>query len=77
MRRRGTLITYSIVHSGMGAFRDQTPYVVALVEEDRQIRLARVEGYMDRQELVVGMDVEFMAENQEGHPIYRFVPCPD
>jgi len=77
MSRRGTLFTYSVVHSGMNAFKDQTPYVVALVEEDRQIRLARVEGYTDREELAVGMDVEFMAEDQEGHPIYRFRACPD
>jgi uncharacterized OB-fold protein len=77
MCRRGTLFTYSVVHSGMDAFKDQTPYVVALVKEGQQIRLARVEGYTDRHELVVGMDVDFMAEDQEGHPIYRFSSCPE
>lgn len=72
MNRRGTLYTYSVVHSGTDAFKDQTPYVVALVEEDQRIRLARVEGYTDGREIVVGMEVEFLAEGQEGQPIYWF-----
>ena len=74
MRRRGTLFTYAIVHSGTEAFNDRTPYVVALVEEDRQLRLARVEGYMQGREIGIGMEVEFMTEEAGGNPIYRFLP---
>lgn len=73
MQRRGTLVTYTVVHSGTEAFKDRTPYVVALVEEDRQLRLARVEGYVEGSELGVGVEVEFMAEELGGQPIYRFV----
>lgn len=72
MSRRGTLFTYSIVHSGTDAFKDKTPYVVALVEENQLIRLARVEGYSDRTEIKVGMEVEFLAEDGKGSPVYRF-----
>ena len=73
MQRCGTLVTYTVVHSGTEAFKDRTPYVVALVEEDRQLRLARVEGYVEGSELGVGVEVEFMAEESGGQPIYRFV----
>jgi len=73
MRQRGTLYTYTVVHSGTEAFKDRTPYVVALVEEDRQIRLARVEGYTEGRDIGVGTEVEFMAEDPGGQPIFRFI----
>jgi uncharacterized OB-fold protein len=73
MSRRGTLLTYSIVHSGTEAFKDKTPYVVALVEERQRIRLARVEGYTEGTEVKVGMEVEFLAEDEKGGTIYRFI----
>ena len=72
MERRGTIFTYSIVHSGIEAFQEMTPYVLAVVEEDRQRRLARVVGYMDRTIISVGMEVSFLAEDENGNPIYRF-----
>lgn len=73
MQRRGTLVTYTVVHSGTEAFKDRTPYVVALVEEARGLCLARVEGYTAGIELGIGMAVEFMAEESGGQPIYRFL----
>lgn len=72
MCRRGTILTYSIVHSGTDEFKDKTPYVVALVAEDQRISLARVEEYTDRTEVKVGMEVAFTAEDEKGNPIYRF-----
>ena len=73
MSRRGTLFTYSIVHSATESFKDQTPYVVALVEEARQIRLARVEGYAEDIRIKIGMEVEYLAADEKNHPIYRFL----
>lgn len=73
MSRRGTLFTYSIVHSGTDAFKDKTPYVVALVEEHQRIRLAPVEGYTERTEIRIGMEVEFLTEDEKGNPSYRFI----
>ena len=73
MSRRGTIFTYSVVHSGIEAFKDKTPYVVALVEENQGISLARVEGYTEGKLINVGMDVEFFAEDENGNPIYKFI----
>ena len=73
MSRRGTIFTYSVVHSGTDAFKDKTPYVVALVTENQGISLARVEGYTEGKFINVGMEVEFFAEDENGNPIYKFI----
>ncbi len=73
MNRHGTILTYSVVHSGTDAFKDKTPYVVALVKENQQIRLARVEGYSERTCVAVGMEVEYLADDERCNPVYRFV----
>ncbi len=73
MSRRGTIYTYSIIHSGTDSFKDKTPYVVALVEEDRRIRLARVEGYTEETQVNIGMEVEYLAADERDNPIFRFI----
>ncbi len=73
MSRRGTIFTYSIIHSGTDDFKDKTPYVVALVEENQRIRLARVEGYTEKTDIDVGMAVEFISEDEKGNSIYGFI----
>lgn len=72
MERRGTIYTYSIVHSGTEDFQDKTPYVLAVVEVNRQKRMARVEGYTESTDIKIGMEVVFLAEDQTGNPIYMF-----
>ena len=73
MSRRGTLYSYSIVHSGTDAFKDKTPYLLAIVEENRRKSIARIEGYSDGIDVRVGMEVEFLAEAEDGAARYRFV----
>jgi len=72
MARRGTIYTYSVVHSGTEAFQEKTPYVLAVVEEDRQRRMARVEGYTEQTPVTIGMAVAFLADDERGNPIYTF-----
>ena len=73
MGRRGTIFTYSIVHSATDAFKDETPYVVALVEEDQRIRLARIEGYSEAVHVRIGMEVEYLTVDDRNNPVYRFI----
>lgn len=73
MSRHGTILTYSVVHSGTDEFKDKTPYVVALVKENQQIRLARVEGYDDQTYVTVGMEVAYTADDERNNPVYRFL----
>ena len=73
MTRRGTLYSYSIVHSGTAAFKDKTPYLLAIVEENQRRCIARIEGYSDKTDVRVGMEVEFLDEAEDGAARFRFV----
>ena len=73
MNRRGTIFTYSVVHSGTEAFKDKIPYIVAIVKEDQQKRIARIEGYTEKTEINIGMEVEFLTEDEKGNALYRFL----
>lgn len=73
MSRRGTVETYTVVHSGSEAFKDQTPYLLAVVKEDERQRLALIEGYTEKTEVRIGMEVEVATEDGKGNTIYRFI----
>jgi uncharacterized OB-fold protein len=73
MNRRGTIFTYSVVHSGTEAFKHKIPFIVAIVKENQQKRMARVEGYTEKTEITIGMEVEFLTEDEKGNAIYRFM----
>lgn len=72
MERRGTIYTYTVVHSGIEAFQGKTPYVLAVVAENRQKRMARVDGYTDKTAITIGMEVTFLRDDGRGNPIYTF-----
>lgn len=72
MSRHGTVFTYSVVYSGTDVFKDKTPYVVALVEENQRKRMTRIEGYTEKTEIYIGMNVTFLTEDEAGNPIYTF-----
>lgn len=73
MNRRGTIYTYSIVRSGTEAFKSKTPYVVAIIIDNQQMRLALVEGFYDAICINVGMEVEIITEDKQGNYICRFI----
>ncbi|HEY5512012.1 MAG TPA: OB-fold domain-containing protein [Geomonas sp.] len=73
MSRVGTVFTYSVVYSGTEFFKEKTPYVVAIVEENKRKAMARIEGYTEKTVMKVGMEVEFLTEDGDGNSIYRFI----
>lgn len=73
MSRKGNIYTYTIVYSAAEAFKDKTPYVVALVEEEGRCAATLLEGYDGRQEVSIGMEVEFVRVDTAGNPIYRLM----
>ncbi|MGB9082920.1 MAG: OB-fold domain-containing protein [Desulfuromonadaceae bacterium] len=72
MKRCGTIYSFCVVHSGTEAFQAKTPYVLAVVEDNRQKLMARVEGYTEKMDIAVGMEVRFLAEDEKGNPLYTF-----
>lgn len=73
MSRKGNIYTYTIVYSAAEAFKDKTPYVVALVEEEGRRASTLLEGYDGSQEVSIGMEVEFVREDVAGSPVYRLM----
>jgi uncharacterized OB-fold protein len=71
MSRKGKIYTYTIVYSAAEAFKDKTPYVVALVEEDGRRAMSLLEGYREGLPVSIGMEVEFVREDAAGNPIYK------
>lgn len=54
---QGSIYSYTVVHKAFGPFREQTPYVVAIVELDEGVRMmSRIIG--DRTEIAIGKPVE-------------------
>lgn len=73
MARRGTIYTYSVVRSGTAEFKDETPYVLAVVEENERKSMARIEGYTEKTAISIGMEVEFLSVDGDGNATYTFV----
>lgn len=72
MKRSGAIYSFCVVHSSTEAFQAKTPYVLAVVEDNRQKLLARIEGYTEQTDIRVGMEVRFLAEEDKENPIYTF-----
>lgn len=73
MNRRGTIFTYSVVHSATEAFKSKTPYVVAIINNNQQMSLARIEGYSDATGIDIGIEVEIIADDKQGNYLCKFI----
>ncbi len=72
---RPIIHTYTVIHSAAESFKNETPYIIALVEDGGRKILARLE---DKIPVGIGMEVEFVKLDQRGTPVYRLVrPEPD
>ncbi len=73
MNKKATIYTYSIIYTASEDFKDQTPYVIAIVEDEELRRLTRIEGYDKDKEIQIGMEVEFARLDESGNSIYKFI----
>jgi len=69
---KGTIYSYSIVFSAAEAFKNKVPYVVAVIEDTQGRRLARIEGYTEKTQVAIGMEVNFLEVDEGGRSIYSF-----
>lgn len=72
MGEKARIYTYTIIYVPTEAFKDKTPYVVAVVEEGSERRFTRIEGYKESQDIYVGMEVEYSGTDENGKPLYKF-----
>ncbi|KAB3532146.1 OB-fold domain-containing protein [Alkaliphilus pronyensis] len=73
MNKKATIYTYSIIYTASEDFKDQTPYVIAIVEDKDSRVLSRIEGYEENKEIHIGMEVELFKTDESGNPIYKFI----
>jgi len=75
MNKKASIYTYSIIYTASEDFKDKTPFVVAVVEDDNSRFLTRIENYKEGydDEIKIGMTVEFDRMDENGKPLYKFV----
>ena len=71
MDNKGTIYTYSVIYTASEDFKDQTPYVIALIDSNDGRSLSRLENYTG-QEISIGQEVEFSRIDEKGIKIYKF-----
>ena len=68
-----TIYSYTVIYSAAEAFKDKTPYAVALVDEDGKRIMASIEKIITPEEIAVGAAVEFSCNDENGNPQYRLI----
>ncbi|PKK86024.1 MAG: transcriptional regulator [Thermoplasmata archaeon HGW-Thermoplasmata-1] len=65
---RGNIVTYSILHTGMPAFSDQKPYVIAIIETEEGPRLTAQIVDCRHDDVKIGANVKsvFRKVNEDG-----------
>lgn len=62
MSKTGIIYTYTIINNATEAFRDNVPYVIAIINDGNNKTMARLERYVEGQQISVGIPVEFVDE---------------
>jgi uncharacterized OB-fold protein len=73
MEARARIDTYSIVYSASEAFKNMTPYVIAVLDDGKEKFLTRVENYREDRKVEIGMEVIFSGEVVGKTPVYKFI----
>ena len=68
-----TIYSYTVIYSAAEAFKDKTPYAIALIDEDGKRIMAGLAATTAPEELVVGAAVEWVGEDENGNPQYRLI----
>lgn len=77
LKRRGKVLTYTVVHAAANGFEDQAPYVLAIVELEDGPRLTAQVTDCNTDEIKIGDKVEIVfrrmgEEGQDGIIYYGF-----
>ena len=68
---KATIYTYSVVYSSTEEFKDKTPYLTAILENEKGERFASlVDGYKDGAAVAVGQEVTYTGEDENGKATY-------
>lgn len=68
-----TIYSYTVIFSAAEAFKDKTPYAVALINEDGKRFMAGLATNTAPEKITVGAAVEFAGNDENGNPQYRLI----
>jgi uncharacterized OB-fold protein len=72
MNETSSIYSYTVINSTTEAFKDQTPYLVAIVTRADGSRVAaRVEGYTPDKQIHIGETVERAGTDASGNEFFR------
>ncbi len=72
MAKKAKIYSFTIVYSSSEEFKDKVPYVVAVLEENKERFSSFIEGYKEDIEIKIGMEVEFSRFDEAGNVVYKF-----
>jgi uncharacterized OB-fold protein len=72
MQLDGKLYTYSVINVASVAFQDKVPYLVGIIETEKERFLTYISGYHEQQEIHIGADMVFDYETENGYAVYKF-----
>lgn len=74
---KGTVHTYTVIHQqGMPGWRDETPFVAAIIDLEEGVRMTSNVVEVDPSEVRIGMDVEVVFVDEGPYVLPRFRPAP-
>jgi len=73
MPKKGKIYSYTVIYSAAEAFKNKTPYALAIVEEDGSRFVSMIEGCDNNRTISIGMDVEFSHDDASGSPVYKII----
>lgn len=68
-----TIYSYTVIYSAAEAFKNKTPYAVALIDEAGRRIMVGLETTTTPEEIRVGAAVEFTGNDENGNPQYRLI----
>lgn len=73
LSKKAKIYTYTVIHIGTEEYSERVPYLMAVVEDDQSRFLTRVEGFSKDQVIQIGMEVEFLENDENGKSIYSLI----
>lgn len=75
---RGVVHTFTVIHQqGMPGWRDETPYVAAIIELAESVRMTSVVVDVEPSSVEIGMPVEVTFVDEGTYVLPRFRPAAD
>ncbi|TGN19864.1 Zn-ribbon domain-containing OB-fold protein [Leptospira idonii] len=71
LKEQGKVYTFTVVHVGFGHMAGKTPYVLAIVETEENVKLTTVLEDADVNQIAIGNKVKFKRNDDKIGPVFQ------